>query len=95
MNKSELLSAILKLPVNEARALLREAHQCLEVKARNQFDPGQKVRFRTKHGATIEGTVTRVNRKNIIVHAKKDRYGMETPRPVQWTVSPSLLEAVE
>ena len=95
MNRREIVNALLKMDVDEARATLKEAYAALERKARNAVDIGQKVRFRSKYGPMIEGVVTRVNRKNIIVMASMDRHGLKTPRPVQWTVSPSLLTPVE
>jgi hypothetical protein len=95
MKPNEIVIAILKLSPEDARRVLKEAHVALERKARNAIDEGTLVEFTAKTGAKIRGTVSRVNRKNIIVMASMDRNGYKTPRPVQWTVSPSLLRAVE
>jgi chaperone required for assembly of F1-ATPase len=95
MKPNEILAALLKLSPDEARQVIKEAHMVLDRKARNAIDEGTTVEFTAKGGAKIRGTVIRVNRKNIIVTASMDRYGLKTPRPVRWTVSPSLLRVVE
>lgn len=94
MNPKEIVAEILKLPPLEAQALLREASLAIQSQVRRAVRPGQKVRFVTRHGVVIEGTVDRVNPKNVVVEAHTDRLGLKTTRPVMWTVSPGLLEAV-
>lgn len=50
-------------------------------KQKRQFTPGKVVRFRQKDGTILEGTVTRLLKKNVEVHTDQ---GM-------WRVAPSLL----
>jgi hypothetical protein len=95
MKPNEIIAALLKLDPTVARQTLKEAYAALERKARNSIDEGQTVTFVAKGGARITGVVKAVNRKNVIVEASLDRYGLKTPRPVRWTVSPSLLSVVE
>jgi hypothetical protein len=95
MKPTEILTAILKLPVNEANALVKEAYACLALKARNAVHAGQKVQFRSKYGPLITGRVTRVNRKNVLIASKQDRYGKDGGGVVTWTVSPAMLTVVE
>lgn len=94
MKRSEILGEILKLDINEARHLLTEARECLEIRSRNSVRSGQKVRFKSRDGIFIEGTVQRVNRKNVLVTSKMDRYGRDGQGIVSWTVSPGLLEVI-
>lgn len=47
------------------------------------FRVGDKVKWMSKYGRTIEGTITKVNTKTIKVSTSSDG---------QWSVSPSLLK---
>jgi len=55
------------------------------------FAVGDRVSFTGKRGSLIEGSITKINRKNILVQEEmKD--GVENPYGMRWTVSPTLLE---
>ena len=95
MKPNEIIAELLKQSPENVRFIIKEFNRLRESKARNAIDEGMTVKFTAKGGAVITGVVTRVNRKNVIVMASMDRYGLKTPRPVQWTVSPSLLSVVE
>lgn len=43
---------------------------------------GEKVSFEARGGTKIEGTITKINRKSVVVLSKDG---------VRWTVTPSLL----
>jgi hypothetical protein len=62
--------------------LLKNRLNQIELKAGNKFYPGAQVKFKTKDGSTLKGTVQKVNRKTVIV---------KTLTSV-WKVSPSRLE---
>lgn len=94
MKSTEIITEILKLPLDEANRVVKEAYLCLQQKARVSVRAGQKVTFRSKYGPQIEGRVTRVNRKNVLVASKMDRYGKDAGGIVTWTVSPALLTVV-
>lgn len=53
--------------------------------------PGAKVKFTTRRGVVVEGTVIRRMTKNVRVKARVNRYGYPTDTDVTWTVAPQLL----
>lgn len=95
MKPNEIIAELLKMKPEDVRHVIREYNRLKESRARNAIDEGMTVKFTARGGAVIQGVVKKVNPKNIIVEASMDRHGFKTPRPVRWTVSPSLLSVVE
>ncbi|MHA1952138.1 MAG: hypothetical protein ACW987_20020 [Candidatus Thorarchaeota archaeon] len=54
---------------------------------------GMKAKFfHSKTGATIEGTITKVNRKTIKIDSRQDKWGKDTGFNCPWVVGTSLVE---
>jgi hypothetical protein len=64
--------------------LIKQRWNALQRGATVFFDIGQKVKFASKHGMTITGTIEKINQKTIVVR--------NDANPLQvWKVAPSLL----
>lgn len=62
--------------------LLSARTEMLQQQAKCKFDIGDYVKFNSKYGEQVRGTITKINQKTIKMKAES---GMV------WTVSPSLL----
>jgi len=65
---------------------MNSAQRRLEQRAAADLYPGVKVEFKDRSGATIRGTVKKVNRRTIFVQPENGF--------TQWRVSPQLLKVV-
>lgn len=70
--------------MNQIADMFNASRTMKQKQIKNQFTVGQSVRWFGKRGP-MAGTITKINRKNIVVNA--GQFGM-------WNVTPSLLEAV-
>jgi len=93
MTVQEIIKACRELDRNELITVFEQIR--LLASSPVSIQVGQKVRFKTRAGVTIEGLVTKVNRKSVKVVSKQNRYGSELPYDVTWTVGPSLIEVVK
>ena len=88
MNLQDIKSGVLGLNNNEINEVVNTINfrrKELSRLVKNQFSVGDKVSFNSKSkGGIIEGVVTKINRKNIVV--KQD------DSVISWSVSPSLLK---
>lgn len=71
--------------INQVIAAIRTRQAELQSRAAMAFMVGQKVNFKGKFGGTVQGVVTKLNRKTIEVKAETG---------TTWKVSPSLLKTV-
>ena len=69
------------------------AHNSISNLTKLSFQVGDRVSFTGKRGSLIEGSITKINRKNILVQ-EETKDGVENPYGMRWTVSPTLLEKV-
>ena len=87
MNIQEIKSGILGLDtngLNEVISTIQYRRKELNRQVKNQFSVGDRVWFNSRKGTKIEGKVSKINRKNIVV-SQDNSY-------VSWNVTPSLLK---
>tara|TARA_Y100000593_G_C4314588_1_gene340177 strand:+ start:844 stop:1113 length:270 start_codon:yes stop_codon:yes gene_type:complete len=87
MNIQEIKSGVLGLDNNELNEIISTINyrrKELNRQVKNQFSVGDRVWFNSRKGTKIEGEITKINRKNIVVK-QDDSF-------TSWNVSPSLLE---
>ena len=87
MNIQEIKSGVLGLDNNELNDIVSTINyrrKELNRQVKNQFSVGDVVWFNSRKGIKVEGKITKINRKNIVV-SQDDKY-------VSWNVSPSLLK---
>lgn len=89
MKLNELKTAAASLPRNELIELRDHVLRLSESAA--EFVTGQRVKFKTRQGAFVEGTLTKINRKTMKVEAKMNEYGQKMSYPVRWTVARALV----
>ena len=87
MNIQEIKSGVLGLDnkgLNEIISTINYRRKELNRQVKNQFSVGDRVWFNSRKGTKIEGEITKINRKNIVV-SQDNSY-------VSWNVTPSLLK---
>lgn len=88
----EAIAAIRKVgTIDELLAVniaVRERWNFLQYQATTAFHIGDRVRFRTKTGRAVVGTIERINRKSISVSS-------DNPAELGWRVSPNILQRQE
>lgn len=87
MNLQEIKSGVLGLDndgLNEIINTINFRRKELNRLIKNQFSVGDKVFFNSRNRGIIEGVITKINRKNIVVR-QNDSF-------TNWNVSPSLLK---
>ena len=87
MNIQEIKSGVLGLDNNELNDIVSTINyrrKELNRQVKNQFSVGDVVWFNSRKGTKIEGEITKINRKNIVV-SQDNSY-------VSWNVTPSLLK---
>jgi len=90
----DLYQTSLTLSREDRQALKNLLLENLKDEVWANFGPGDKVKFKSRKGAVITGTIVRVNAKSVKVVSKQDRYGYTTPgRNITWTVHPSFITA--
>lgn len=82
---------------NQFKSLTREDQITLSEMIRNHLAraavsmyPGDKVKFTTRDGITIVGTLLKLTSKNAKISANSTKHGPST-MPVMWTVSRQLV----
>tara|TARA_Y100001963_G_C6722070_1_gene419605 strand:+ start:856 stop:1146 length:291 start_codon:yes stop_codon:yes gene_type:complete len=87
MNLSEIKGGILTLDndgLNEIISTINFRRREISQRIKNQFKVGDRVWFNGRRNKRVEGTIDKINRKNIVV---KEDNGWTS-----WNVSPSLLK---
>jgi|APSaa5957512622_1039677.scaffolds.fasta_scaffold72584_2 hypothetical protein len=86
-NLQEIKSGVLGLDtdgLNEVINTIKFRRKELSRLVKNQFSVGDKVSFNGKSRGPIEGVITKINRKNIVVQ-QNDNF-------TSWNVTPTLLK---
>ena len=89
MSLEQVKSGILSLTdkeISEVISTINFRRKELNQQVKRQFGIGDRVWFNGRNGVKVEGKITKINRKNIVV---KEDEGW-----IQWSVSPSLLREV-
>jgi hypothetical protein len=87
MTIKELKGGVLGLDnkgLNDIISTINYRRKELNRQIKNQFSVGDLVWFNSSRGMKVEGKITKINRKNIVV-SQDDSY-------VSWNVSPNLLK---
>jgi len=90
---AEVYKAASTLNREDRQTLERMLSDQLKSEVRRSFFPGDKVKFKSRTGAMIEGIVIRVNQKTVKVSSKMDKYGQVVTFPMTWIVAPQLVQA--